>query len=93
LFAVSSDGAEVVNLTNTPDISEHAAHWSPDGSVLALSYQPKTSSNINIAMLDWKTKKVRKLTDEQTKNRRMGWCDLECRWKDHLRRPRQCRLH
>ena len=34
LFAVSSDGADVVNLTNTPDISEHAAHWSPDGSVL-----------------------------------------------------------
>src|SRR5260370_9469177 len=26
LFAVSSDGAEVVNLTNTPDISESGAH-------------------------------------------------------------------
>src|SRR5882762_4543936 len=69
LFVVSSDGAEVVNLTNTGDISERDAHWSPDGSMLALSYRPKTSSNIDIALLDWKTKKVRKLTDEQTKNR------------------------
>jgi len=69
LFAVSSDGGEVVNLTNTPDISESGAHWSPDGSMLALSYRPKTSSNVDIALLDWKTKKVRKLTNEQTKNR------------------------
>jgi Tol biopolymer transport system component len=69
LFAVSSDGAEVVNLTNTPDISEHDARWSPDGSVLTLSYRPKTSSNEDIALLDWKTKQVRKLTSEQDKNR------------------------
>ena len=69
LFAVSSDGGEVVNLTNTPDISESGAHWSPDGSMLVLSYRPKTSSNVDLALLDWKTKKVRKLTNEQTKNR------------------------
>ena len=69
LFAVSSDGAEVVNLTNTPDISENSARWSPDGSVLTLSYRPKTSSNEDIALLDWKTKQVRKLTNEQDKNR------------------------
>src|SRR5579872_1091412 len=69
LFAVSSDGVEVVNLTNTPDISESGARWSPDGSMLALSYRPKTSSNVDIALLDWKTKKVRKLTNEQTKDR------------------------
>jgi dipeptidyl aminopeptidase/acylaminoacyl peptidase len=69
LFAVTRDGTEVVNLTNTPDISERGAHWSPDGSMLALSYRPKASSNVDIALLDWKTKKVRKLTNEQTKNR------------------------
>jgi dipeptidyl aminopeptidase/acylaminoacyl peptidase len=69
LFAVSSDGAEVVDLTNTPEISENSARWSPDGSVLTLSYRPKTSSNEDIALLDWKTKQVRKLTNEQDKNR------------------------
>jgi dipeptidyl aminopeptidase/acylaminoacyl peptidase len=69
LFAVSRDGADLINLTNTPDISESSARWSPDGSMLALSYRPKDSSNIDIALLDWKTKNVRKLTNEQTKNR------------------------
>jgi len=69
LFAASSDGAELINLTNTPDISERSAHWSPDGSMLSLSYRPKTASTVDIALLDWKTKTVRKLTDEQTRNR------------------------
>ena len=71
LFAVSSDGGELINLTNSPDVSETAPRWSPDGDTLSLSYRPKDSSNIDIALLDWKTKKVRKLTNEQTKNR--GW--------------------
>ena len=69
LFAVSRDGADVINLTNTPDISERGERWSPDGSMLALSYRPKDSSNVDIALLDWKTRNVRKLTNEQTKNR------------------------
>jgi dipeptidyl aminopeptidase/acylaminoacyl peptidase len=69
LFAVPSMGGEVVNITNTPDISEGNAHWSPDGREMAISYRPKNSSTTDIALLDWKTRKVRKLTDEQTKNR------------------------
>ncbi|MBZ5688977.1 MAG: S9 family peptidase [Acidobacteriia bacterium] len=69
LFAVSRDGADLINLTNTPGISESGARWSPDGSMLALSYRPKESSNVDIALLDWKTKNVHKLTNEQTKNR------------------------
>src|SRR5215471_9118072 len=69
LFAVSRDGADVINLTNTPDISESGARWSPDGSMLAMSYRPKDSSNEDIALLDWKTKNVHKLTNERTKNR------------------------
>jgi dipeptidyl aminopeptidase/acylaminoacyl peptidase len=69
LFAVSRDGADVINLTNTPDISERGARWSPDGSMLSLSYRPKDSSTVDIALLDWKTKNVHKLTNEQTKNR------------------------
>src|SRR5215471_12867209 len=69
LFAVSSDGGEVINITNTPEVSESNPHWSPDGSILAMSYRPKTSSTTDIALLDWKSKTVRKLTNEQTKNR------------------------
>jgi dipeptidyl aminopeptidase/acylaminoacyl peptidase len=69
LFAVSSDGGELINITNTPEISEGDARWSPDGSALAISYRPKTASAIDIAILDWKTKKVRNLTNEQDKNR------------------------
>jgi dipeptidyl aminopeptidase/acylaminoacyl peptidase len=69
LFAVSRDGGELINLTNTPNVSERGAHWSPDGSMLSLSYRPKEASTVDIALLDWKTKKVRKLTDEKTKNR------------------------
>jgi dipeptidyl aminopeptidase/acylaminoacyl peptidase len=69
IFAIPSDGGQPINLTNTPDISESDAHFSPDGNTLAISYRPKDSSNNNIALLDWNTRKVRKLTDEQTKNR------------------------
>jgi dipeptidyl aminopeptidase/acylaminoacyl peptidase len=69
LFAVPSDGGEPINLTNSPDVSETNAHWSPDGSTLAISYRPETSSTTDIALLDWKTRSVRKLTNEQTKNR------------------------
>lgn len=69
LFAIASDGGEAINLTSTPDVSETDAHWSPDGSTLAISYRPKISSTTDIALLDWKTRKIRKLTNEQTKNR------------------------
>jgi dipeptidyl aminopeptidase/acylaminoacyl peptidase len=72
LFAVPSDGGDVVNLTDTPDVSEGDARWSPDGRTLAISYKPKTSSSFDIALLDWKSRQVRKLTNEQTKNRNWG---------------------
>jgi dipeptidyl aminopeptidase/acylaminoacyl peptidase len=69
LFAAPSDGGDVINVTNTPDIDENSARWSPDGSALAISYRPKDSSTADIALLDWKTKQVRKLTNEQSKDR------------------------
>jgi dipeptidyl aminopeptidase/acylaminoacyl peptidase len=69
LLAVPSAGGDVINVTNTPEVSETDARWSPDGSTLAISYRPKTSSTTDIGLLDWRTKKVRKLTNEQTKNR------------------------
>src|ERR1700728_1743494 len=72
LFAIPSNGGEIINLTNTPDISESSAVWSPDGSRMAISYKPKTSSAIDIAILDWKTREVHNLTQEKTKDHIWG---------------------
>ena len=68
LFAIPSAGGEAVNLTATDDISETNARFSPDGSMLALSYKPKTSPTPDVALLDWQTRKVSNLTREATKD-------------------------
>jgi len=68
IFAIPSAGGEAMNLTNTADISETGAHFSPDGATIAISYKPKTSSTRNIALLDWQTHHVRNVTQEQTKD-------------------------
>jgi dipeptidyl aminopeptidase/acylaminoacyl peptidase len=72
LYAVPSDGGDAVNLTNTPDVSEDSARWSPDGSTVAISYRPKESSSADIALLDWESRRVRKLTNEQAKDHLWG---------------------
>ena len=61
IFAIPSAGGEAVNLTNTDDISETGAHFSPDGTTIAISYKPKTSTP-DIALVDWPSRKVRNLT-------------------------------
>jgi dipeptidyl aminopeptidase/acylaminoacyl peptidase len=66
LYAIPSQGGEVVNLTNTADISETFPVWSPDGKSLAIKYKPKLSSVEDIAIIDWKTHAVRNLTQEKT---------------------------
>jgi dipeptidyl aminopeptidase/acylaminoacyl peptidase len=68
LFAIPSSGAAPVNLTTTPDISENNPLFSPDGGTIAFSYKPKTSPTVDIALLDWKSRQVKKLTNEQTKD-------------------------
>ncbi|MGH9748034.1 MAG: S9 family peptidase [Candidatus Acidiferrales bacterium] len=68
LYAIPSDGGEIVNLTNTPDVSETSPVWSPDGSRLAISYKPKTAAATDLAVLDWKTREARNLTQEKTKD-------------------------
>jgi dipeptidyl aminopeptidase/acylaminoacyl peptidase len=65
LYAVPSDGGQIVNLTNTPAIREESPHWSHDGKTIALGYKPKEGSQYDIALLDWSTRKVRLLTHEQ----------------------------
>jgi dipeptidyl aminopeptidase/acylaminoacyl peptidase len=68
IYAIPAEGGEVVNLTNTPDIREESPLWSPDGKTIALNYKPKEATVYDIALLDWATHKVRKLTNEQSKN-------------------------
>lgn len=65
LYAVPSDGGQIVNLTNTPAIREESPRWSHDGKSIALGYKPKDGAQYDIALLDWSTRKVRMLTHEQ----------------------------
>ena len=51
-----------MNLTNTPEVSEEGAAWSPDGEKLAYSVKPKQSPNYEIDMIEILTKKVTHLT-------------------------------
>jgi dipeptidyl aminopeptidase/acylaminoacyl peptidase len=71
LYVVPSDGGDVINLTNTPDIREESPQWSPDGNIIALAFKPKESPIYDIALLDWRTKRIRNITNEQMKS--FGW--------------------
>jgi dipeptidyl aminopeptidase/acylaminoacyl peptidase len=68
LFAVPSDGGLAVNLTQTPDIREESPRWSPDGKTIALNYKPKEGTTYDIALLDFSTHTVSKLTHEESPN-------------------------
>jgi len=68
LYTIPSDGGEAVNLTNTPGIREEGPLWCHSGRMLALGYKPKDSPVYDIAVMDWTSKVVRKLTNEETKN-------------------------
>src|SRR5947209_7395427 len=63
LFVVSVDNGQVVNLTNTPEVSEEGAAWSPDGEKLAYTVKPKQSPNYEIDTIDILTKKVTHITN------------------------------
>lgn len=67
LYAVPSDGGDVINLTNTSDAREEGPLWSNDGKTIAFGYKPKDSTVYDIELLDWQSRKVRKLTNETTK--------------------------
>jgi dipeptidyl aminopeptidase/acylaminoacyl peptidase len=62
LFLVSASNGQVVNLTNTPEVSEEGAAWSPDGEKLAYSVKPKQAPNYEIDIIEILTKKVTHLT-------------------------------
>jgi dipeptidyl aminopeptidase/acylaminoacyl peptidase len=62
LFLVSADNGKVVNLTNSPEVSEENPVWSPDGEKLAYSVKPKRSPNYEIDVIEILTKKVTHIT-------------------------------
>jgi dipeptidyl aminopeptidase/acylaminoacyl peptidase len=62
IFLVSPANGEVINLTNTPAISEESPAWAPDGRHLAYQVKPQTSSTFEIDVMDTLTRKVRHLT-------------------------------
>jgi len=64
LFVVPLAGGPVVNLTNTPDVSENAGHFSPDGTHIAFDRRPAASPMVDIAWMDLATRKVTMLTHE-----------------------------
>ncbi len=69
LFAIPAAGGEPVNLTRTRDISETGALWAPKGDRLALTHRRKTSGSSNVAVLDWRTRAVKVLTNEKAADR------------------------
>jgi dipeptidyl aminopeptidase/acylaminoacyl peptidase len=76
LYAIPSDGGEPVNLTNTPAIREQGPHWSHDGNTIAFAHKTKDGPQYDIALLDWSTRRVHRLTDEQQPGYRwnvMAW--------------------
>jgi dipeptidyl aminopeptidase/acylaminoacyl peptidase len=62
LFLVSTSNGQVMNLTNTPEVSEEGPTWSPDGEKLAYSVKAKQSPNYEIDVIDILTKKVTHIT-------------------------------
>jgi dipeptidyl aminopeptidase/acylaminoacyl peptidase len=74
VFAVSSDGTQTINLTNTPDVREESPHWSPDGKTIALNVKGKSAPSYDVALLDWNTHHVTYLTHERSPEH--GWSSV-----------------
>ena len=68
IFMIPAEGGAPENLTNTPDISEDNESLSPDGRTVAFNYKPKTSPSVDVAVMDVRTRRVRKLTEEKSPN-------------------------
>ena len=62
VFLVSPASGEVVNLTQTPEISEEYPVWSPDGRWLAFASKARTSSSYEIEIVNLATGERRALT-------------------------------
>lgn len=76
LFLVAPSNGQVVNLTNSPEISEEGTAWSPDGERLAYSVKPKEAPNYEIDVMAIDTKKVTHATHNTSK----GFSNFVAAW-------------
>lgn len=64
IYTVPVDGGAVANLTNTPDIRESGMLFSRGGAMIAMSTKRKADAQVNLAVMDVVTRKIRALTAE-----------------------------
>jgi dipeptidyl aminopeptidase/acylaminoacyl peptidase len=69
IFLVSPRTGQVVNITNTREISEESPTWSPDGRYLAYTVKPKTSSVYEIDIFDMLMRETKHLTTGTPKDK------------------------
>ena len=75
IFLVSPRDGQVINLTNTPEISEDSPTWSPDGEKLAYRVRAKGSPTSEIDVMEISTKQVTHLTRTSK-----GWSNSDPIW-------------
>ncbi|HEY7617037.1 MAG TPA: prolyl oligopeptidase family serine peptidase, partial [Terriglobales bacterium] len=64
IFFVSPKTGQVVNVTNTRQVSEETPAWSPDGRYLAYAVKPKTSSVYEVDVYDTLMRQTKHLTTD-----------------------------
>jgi len=69
IYALPSDGGTIVNLTNTPKVREQEPRWSPDGGSIAVAVKAESAAVLDLAIIDWRTRRVRRLTNETAPDR------------------------
>jgi dipeptidyl aminopeptidase/acylaminoacyl peptidase len=78
IYAVSTVGGAPRNLTNTPDLREGSLLMAPDGRAMAVSTKAKSEGQVNLAVMDMATGRVRPLTheaDPQWQWNAVAWTD------------------
>jgi dipeptidyl aminopeptidase/acylaminoacyl peptidase len=75
LYAVSVEGGEPKNLTNTDKTSESGPLFSKDGKWLAYGSKEKVESSTNIAIMEWPAGTARLLTHEKDPKASWGAVD------------------
>ena len=69
IFFVSPKTGQVLNITNTREISEESPTWSPSGRYLAYTVKPKTSSVFEIDIFDTLMRDTKHLTTGTPKDK------------------------
>ena len=69
IFFVSPKTGQVINITNTREISEESPTWSPNGRYLAYTVKPKTSSVFEINIFDTLMRDTKHLTTGTPKDK------------------------